>query len=314
MDKISNLRVSKILSCIRDEPTRLRHLLFYGPPGSGKTSTAKIFIENWYPNYSCPPGATLFLNASDERGLESIRERVFPFLQSKNLLPEHSHLPRFLVFDEAETLTSSAQLALRHILEQHPLESCCILFLVNTISGIEKSLHHRFLRIRFDPLPSECLGERIKLYAPDKETPSPLDAVRLRGDLRIFLHTPYASQELARRFWTWINGPVKKSTRIQTYLLTDVSKASKESKASSKETQEKHEQITHNSESFSRRSLEEFFWIGSIFGILDTPFVLKLTNLSQPGTLRTMPPDVYEFHISQLHKELMKKLDNRILV
>lgn len=317
MDKISNLRVSKILSCIRDEPTRLRHLLFYGPPGSGKTSTAKIFIENWYPNYSCPPGATLFLNASDERGLESIRERVFPFLQSKNLLPEHSHLPRFLVFDEAETLTSSAQLALRHILEQHPLESCCILFLVNTISGIEKSLHHRFLRIRFDPLPSECLGERIKLYAPDKETPSPLDAVRLRGDLRIFLHTPYASQELARRFWTWINGPVKKSTRIQTHLLTDSIQQPSIKQSSiqpSIQPSIQSSQITHNSESFSRRSLEEFFWIGSIFGILDTPFVLKLTNLSQPGTLRTMPPDVYEFHISQLHKELMKKLDNRILV
>lgn len=148
----------------------------------------------------CPPGATLFLNASDERGLENIRERVFPFLNSTNLLPEHANLPRFLVFDEAETLTASAQLALRHVLEKHPNEKCCILFLVNTISGVEPSLHHRFLRIRFDPLPSETLAERVKLYAPDKASPTPLDAIRLRGDLRIFLHAPNAAQELARIF------------------------------------------------------------------------------------------------------------------
>jgi DNA polymerase III delta prime subunit len=276
MDKIPNPRVRRILSCIRQDTSRLRHLLFYGPPGSGKTSTAKHFIESWYENSTCPPGATLFLNASDERGLESIRTRVFPFLYSRNLLPEHSHLPRFLVFDEAETLTTSAQLALRHVLDQHPTVNCTILFLVNTISGVEKSLHHRFLRIRFDPLPSECLAERVKLYAPDKETPTPLDAVRLRGDLRIFLHAPNAAQELARTFWKWLHEP------------------------------------TQSTNDLSRRNLEDIFWIGSIFGILDLEFVKRLTNLSQPGVIRTMPYDMYKMNIEKMQKELLKKLDDRL--
>jgi DNA polymerase III delta prime subunit len=272
MENIPNPRVRKILQCIRKDATRLRHLLFYGPPGSGKTSTAKLFIESWYEGGHLPPGATLFLNASDERGLESIRDRVFPFLSSKNLLPEHSHLPRFLVFDEAETLTISAQLALRRVLEQHPSESCCILFLVNTISGVEKSLHHRFLRIRFDPLPSDCLAERVKLYAPDKETPTPLDAVRLRGDLRIFLHAPNAAQQLARLLWSWF-----------------------------------HE--TPTTEVLSRKTLEDIYWVGSIFGILDIDLVCRITELSQPGTLKCMPCDLYKSHIKEIRTTVLQKID-----
>jgi DNA polymerase III delta prime subunit len=277
MDQIPNPRVRTILSCIRKDPERLRHLLFYGPPGSGKTSTAKLFIESWYPKGQCPPGATLFLNASDERGLDAVRLRVFPFLNSSNLLPEHAHLPRFLVFDEAETLTASAQLALRHILEQHPSKHCCILFLVNTISGIEKSLHHRFLRIRFDPLPSECLAERVKLYAPEKLTPTPLDAVRLRGDLRIFLHAPNAAQDLAKQVWAWFHASAEKQPQV------------------------------------SRRTLEDLFWLGMIFGVLDLELVRRITMLSSPGTLRTMPITLYHKHIESIKSDLLKKLDSRLV-
>jgi DNA polymerase III delta prime subunit len=273
MELIPNPRVRKILNCIKKDSSRLRHLLFYGPPGSGKTSTARIFIESWYPSGNCPPGATLFLNASDERGLESIRDRVFPFLNSQNLLPEHADLPRFLVFDEAETLTSSAQLSLRHILESHPSSKCCILFLVNTISGIEKSLHHRFLRIRFEPLPSSCLAERVKLYSPDKKSPTPLDTIRLRGDLRIFIHVPTASEALARKVWKWFH------------------------------------EVDDPNEIFTRKTLEDIFWIGMVFNILDLSLVYYITSLSQPGVLHSMPNELYQYHIRIIRNSLLKKLD-----
>jgi hypothetical protein len=127
------------------------------------------------------------------------------------------------------------------------------------------------LRIRFDPLPSECLAERVKLYAPNKQSPTPLDAIRLRGDLRIFLHAPNSAEELARLLWAWINDPPKKETLV-------------------------------------RRNLEDLFWIGQIFGVLDFTIVRKITRLSQPGVLKTMPPDMYQTQIASIRKDILDKI------
>jgi hypothetical protein len=274
MENIPNNRVKKILSAIGEDRSRLQHLLFYGPPGSGKTSTAKIFIESWYTDGKIPPGAALFLNASDERGLESMRMRVFPFLESRVILPEQKPCPRFLVFDEAETLTASAQLALRSFL-QNTAYHCCILFLVNTLSGVEKSLHHRFLRIRFDPLPSETLTYRVKLYKPDFNSPTPLDALRLRGDLRIFLHAPNAAERLATTVYKWLNA------RTLPDCDTD------------------------------RGTIEDLFWLGAVFNVLDIDNVRAMTEASQAGTLKSMPHLMQLAQINEFRKTILKKLDPR---
>lgn len=277
LEQIPNALVLTLLKAVRADKDRLQHLLFYGPPGSGKTSTARLFVESWFPSGKIPPGAALFLNASDERGLESIRERIFPFLRSKILLPEYKNYPRFLIFDEAETLTASAQLALRGVLENPPSKTCCIIFLVNTLSGIEKALHHRFMRIRFDPLPSEQLSERIKLYAPQNDTPTPLDAVRLRGDLRIFLHAPNMSQRLAHDTWNLFHS--KKPT------LNNI----------------------------GRYTLEDLYWIAAVYGVLDIELVTRITSLSQPGVLRTMPPALFENHIYSVASLILGKIDTRLI-
>lgn len=278
LEEIPNMHVRTLLKAVRVEKDRLQHFLFYGPPGSGKTNTARLFVKSWYPGGKIPAGAALFLNASDERGLESIRERIFPFLRSKILLPEFKDYPRFLIFDEAETLTASAQLALRNVLERPPGDTCCIMFLVNTLSGIEKTLHHRFMRIRFDPLPSEQLSERIKLYAPQNDTPTPLDAVRLRGDLRIFLHAPNMSQRLTHELWNLLHSRERNLLNIGRYTL------------------------------------EDLYWVASVFGVLDMPLVQRITSLSQPGVLRTMPSALFHEHIYKVCDLIIERIDPRFLI
>ena len=57
-----------------------------------------------------------------------------------------------------------------------------------------------------------------------------------------------------------------------------------------------------------RRMLEDCFWIGQIFGVLDHKFVMRIINLSQPGTLRTMPYQMVQKHITSLRDELVQKI------
>jgi DNA polymerase III delta prime subunit len=105
------------------------------------------------------------MNASDERSLDSIRSKIIPFMQT-NWRDPGDKRPRFLVLDECETLTESAQLALRPFLDKDP-QDICIIFICNSLSRIQLSLRSRCLRVRFDPPPSTTLQTAV-----------------IRGDLR----------------------------------------------------------------------------------------------------------------------------------
>jgi len=97
---------------------RLPHLLFYGPPGTGKTTTALALATSIYGPTARSSGMILELNASDERGIDVVREQIKTFAATKNLVLDPSRgkeIPGFklILLDESDAMTSAAQNALR---------------------------------------------------------------------------------------------------------------------------------------------------------------------------------------------------------
>ena len=139
------------------------------------------------------------MNAADERSLETIRQKIFPFLRASwnALALVSSAKPRFIILDECETLTEAAQLSLQTILDKDPKEVCVIL-ICNSQSRIHQKLRQRLLRIRYDP-PAKPIAL--------KETPSlglqGRDAFHeiTRGDLRLTSKKP----EIEQRLWFYLH-------------------------------------------------------------------------------------------------------------
>jgi len=140
-------RVRTCFSMFLKNPTTLQHLLLFGPPGSGKTTSAAWLVEQIWGNRKSL--MCISMNAADERSLESIRQKVFPFLRV-DWRSDEEKAPRFLILDECETLTEAAQLSLQTILNTDPKDICVIL-ICNSQSRIHPKLRQRLLKIRYDP-------------------------------------------------------------------------------------------------------------------------------------------------------------------
>src|SRR5713101_6504424 len=115
LDELVNQNsVKERLAPLLEKKGELPHLLFAGPPGSGKTTTALIIMREILGDLSSD--YTLSLNASDERGIDMVRERVKNFARYSD---RREGVPfRLIILDEADEMTRDAQTALRRIMEE----------------------------------------------------------------------------------------------------------------------------------------------------------------------------------------------------
>ena len=126
------------------------NLLFYGPPGTGKTTTIINLIQNYQQiNNQINKGMMIHLNASDERGIDIIRNQIHQFVKSKNFFEVGM---KFVILDEVDYMTKNAQQALKYLLQSssYNVRFCLI---CNYISKIDESLKNEFISIRFNQLP-----------------------------------------------------------------------------------------------------------------------------------------------------------------
>lgn len=194
-------RIQSLLTTMLKNPSARSHMIMIGPPGSGKTTSVKYFVEALHAKKSTNTifGRALFLNSSDERGLDAVRSRVYPFVRSsfQAFFPTNTE-PKVIVFDEAETLTDQAQIALRPLLDESP-DKIIIIFLCNSISRIHSSILHKFMIIPFEAANTDDFNSRIKLILDNKNSQiSGIDILFRRGDIRFFILNPKKFNDCAK--------------------------------------------------------------------------------------------------------------------
>ncbi len=136
------------------ERKNIPHLLFAGPPGTGKTASAialtrDLFGENWRDNF-------IEMNASDERGIDVVRHKIKEFARTAPI-----NAPFKIIFlDEADALTADAQAALRRTMEMYS-KICRFILSCNYISRIIEPIQSRCAVFKFKPIPPEAMRKRL---------------------------------------------------------------------------------------------------------------------------------------------------------
>ena len=109
----SIITLKKFLNC-----KNVPHLMFYGPSGTGKTSTIEAFVYELYGGYENVDDMVMKINASEERGIDTIRTKVKEFVSTKPLTKTKIKY-KFVILDEADAMTGDAQAMLKHIIEKY---------------------------------------------------------------------------------------------------------------------------------------------------------------------------------------------------
>ena len=147
------------LEALIKDPTDMPHLLFSGSAGVGKTTTALCITRQILGDYA--KDYTLELNASDERGIGMVREKVKKFSRFAGM----ADVPfKIIILDEADEMTSDAQTALRRIIED-TAKICRFILIANNVSKIIEPIQSRCAAFKFTSIPEEDIIARLEHIA-----------------------------------------------------------------------------------------------------------------------------------------------------
>ena len=174
------------------------NLLLYGPPGTGKTTTIINLINEYQQkNNQKNKGMLIHLNASDERGIDIIRNQIHQFVKTKNFFEVGL---KFVILDEVDYMTKNAQQALKFLLQtsSYNVRFCLI---CNYISKIDESLKNEFICVRFNQLPKNDIYKFIKIISENenlKLSDQVIDTIQqnYRSDIRSMINFIQLNQNI----------------------------------------------------------------------------------------------------------------------
>ena len=183
------------LEALIKDPTDMPHLMFSGSAGVGKTTTALCLSRQILGEYA--KDYTLELNASDERGIEMVRQKVKKFSRFAGMVD----VPfKIIILDEADEMTSAAQTALRRIIED-TAKICRFILIANNISKIIEPIQSRCATFKFTTVPEEDVITRLEEIAKKEKVKTDKKGLKeiydyTEGDLRHAINLMQATASL----------------------------------------------------------------------------------------------------------------------
>lgn len=161
LDDIENQEgiIKRLKQFVKDKS--MPHLIFAGPAGTGKTTSALAVVRELYGRKMAVNRTYLELNASDARGIDVIRTYIKDFAKAR----PPSEIPfKILILDEADNMTSPAQQALRRTMEKYT-KNCRMILICNYSNKIIPPIQSRCVVFRFSSLGNDDIKNRIKYVA-----------------------------------------------------------------------------------------------------------------------------------------------------